>query len=356
VAGRRILRVHDERFEVAVETPYRREQHLQDAIAAHPEVLPSEDIGRGPFVTVATEIDFGHGPIDLLVVDPQGRLAIVEFKKGTENPDVRVVVAQVLDYGTSLWQTVYEELERKAQTVTNPRFAGSLVDHAEERFAGLGVEIFDRQAFVEGVSSVLESGELVFIYAGRDLDERTRRIMTFLSEGAKMTFFAVEVEHYLPENADYAVMVPRTAYVPSWIAAGGSPARRQAARTRMADADVATLELVRRMDEVAATEGWAREQALTGFRYLAPGRRGYGYAGIYASERGLELNLEPLQGGDHTELIDTVLAALSEARGAAVTARSSPSISAAEALQGWDVVCERALKPFLALRRPETGP
>ena len=193
MAARRILRVENGRFEVAVETPYRLEQDLQDAISEHPEVLPSEDIGRGAFISVATEIDFGHGPIDLLVVDPQGRLAIVEFKKGSENPDVREVVAQVLDYGSSLWQTEYKDLELKAQSLKHARFQGALVDYAEESFAALGVEVFDRQAFVEGVSAGLESGEFVFIYAGRDLDERTRRIMAFLSEGAKMTFFAVEV-------------------------------------------------------------------------------------------------------------------------------------------------------------------
>ena len=124
VAGRRILRVEGGQFEVAVEAPYAKEKHLHRAIAEHPEVLPSEDLDLGPLITVAVELDLGAGPIDLITVDPRGRLAIVEFKKGTENPDVRKVVAQVLDYGSSLWRLSYEELERRPGEALRPSGEG----------------------------------------------------------------------------------------------------------------------------------------------------------------------------------------------------------------------------------------
>jgi hypothetical protein len=61
----------------------------------------------------------------------------------------------------------------------------------------------------------------VFLYVGRDLDERTRRIMTFLAEGARMTFFAVEIDHFHAGDAHTSVLVPRTAFVPSWVSAPG---------------------------------------------------------------------------------------------------------------------------------------
>ena len=138
-----------------------------------------------------------------------------------------------------------EDLEHQARQRERASFKGALVDHAEVAFAKLGVELFDPKAFVEGVGGCLDSGDFVFVYAGRDLDERTRRIMTFLSEGAGMTFFAVEVDHFQPSGADSAVILTRTAFVPSWIAGGGSPARREAAKSRaqrLADADDATRE------------------------------------------------------------------------------------------------------------------
>ena len=59
----------------------------------------------------------GHGPIDLLAADSGGGLVFVEFKKGTENPDVRKVVAQLLDYGSALWRTSYDDLETPAPSL-----------------------------------------------------------------------------------------------------------------------------------------------------------------------------------------------------------------------------------------------
>jgi len=43
--------------------------------------------------------------------------------------------------------------------------------------------------------------------------------MTFLAEGAHMTFFAVEVDHFHAGDAHTSLMVPRTAFVPTWVTA-----------------------------------------------------------------------------------------------------------------------------------------
>ena len=107
--------------------------------------------------------------MDLLAADAQGRLVIVEFKRGTENPDVRKVVAQVLDYGSSLWRFPFDELEC-SRRVRLPGFQDSLGDHVEDRLRQLG-ESYDEEAFRTGISRCLEAGSFVFLYVGRDLDE-----------------------------------------------------------------------------------------------------------------------------------------------------------------------------------------
>src|SRR5919201_1991500 len=97
---RRILRIDAGVVSVAREARFDSEDRLHRAIAAHPEVLPGEHIGLGPLVALANQLDLGSGPMDVLASDADGRLVIIEFKRGTENPDVRKVVAQILDYGS----------------------------------------------------------------------------------------------------------------------------------------------------------------------------------------------------------------------------------------------------------------
>jgi hypothetical protein len=139
-------------------------------------VLPSEDLGLGSLIALGTELDFGPGPLDPLAADPQGQLVIVEFKRGTENADVRRVVAQVLDYGASLWRISYDEVGRRCVGDDGPP-TRDLATIAAERCAVLDMP-FDPDAFRAGVETSLDTGEFVFLYVGRDLDERTRRIMT----------------------------------------------------------------------------------------------------------------------------------------------------------------------------------
>jgi hypothetical protein len=73
VVTRRILQLDGAKISVSAERRFDAERDLHGAVAAHPEVLPSEDLGLGPLVSLGTELDFGAGPLDLLAADPQGR-------------------------------------------------------------------------------------------------------------------------------------------------------------------------------------------------------------------------------------------------------------------------------------------
>jgi RecB family endonuclease NucS len=83
---RRILRLDGAKISVSAESRFDSERDLHDAVAAHPEVLPSEDLGLGSLIALGTELDFGAGPLDLLAVDPQGRIVIVELSAGPRTP------------------------------------------------------------------------------------------------------------------------------------------------------------------------------------------------------------------------------------------------------------------------------
>lgn len=131
-AKRRILRIDSSGVTVARAARFESEQQLHDAIAAHPEALPHEDFGLTPLIPLATRIDLGSGPMALLAADAERRLVIVEFRRGTENSDVRQVVAQILDYGASLWRTSYATLEEECVNRASGS-AASLTDIAAHR-------------------------------------------------------------------------------------------------------------------------------------------------------------------------------------------------------------------------------
>src|SRR6202022_880175 len=147
--------------------------------------------------------------------------------------------------GSSLWRVPYDELERRCRACA-PTFEDSLSEHVENRLRQLG-ESYEEEAFRAGISRCLETGDFVFLYVGRDLDERTRRIMTYLAEGPRMTFFGVEVDHYRQGNGA-AVLLPRTPFVPTWITEPTTRAPRSARSPALdlAAAEPSVLELIER--------------------------------------------------------------------------------------------------------------
>jgi len=350
MAERRILRRDGQRLTVAVESRFAAEEDLHVAMAAHPEVLPSEDIGLGPLVALANELDVGHGPIDLLCADPTGRLVIVEFKRGTENPDVRKVVAQVLDYGASLWGLDYGDLDGACQKC-DPGFDGSLADHVAGCLEAIAFDGFDPTVFQRGVADTLESGSFVFLYVGRDLDERTKRIMTFLAEGPRMSFFAVEVDYFRSPGGSDEVLVPRTAFVPSWAAAG-SPEARHAAELpigqRLADASDSVHRLIELMDGFAERHGLVVDHTAKSRSYRPrPTKQG---VAIFPSSERAEFNLDSFRKRGEDQTADDMMRRLAAVTGEKVTAPVWPGVSCASLVREWERAETEVLVPYFEAR------
>lgn len=334
---------------VATESEFDSEEDLHSAIATHPEVLPGEDVGLGLLVPLANELDLGHGPIDLLCADGRGRLVIVEFKRGTENPDVRKVVAQVLDYGASLWRLGYDELE-EACARCEPGFEGSLAEHVAERLGRLDETDFDAEGFRRGVADGLDSGEFVFMYVGRDLDPRTKRIMTFLAEGPRMEFFAVEIDYFTADD-NTEVLVPRTAFVPSWAGAGSPGERGKAVlpiEDRLAEAPEAVREFIRLMDGLAAELGLVADYGPKSRMYRPiPKKQG---VAVYPSSGKADLNLYSLRNRGQDSDADHFQEAMARLAGKPVTS-VWPGIDCEVLVANWDEARMTIFEPYFALRR-----
>ena len=339
---RRLLRLDNQGLTVATESPFPSEARLHAAIAAHPEVLPSEDLGLGPLVALAEELDFGHGPLDLLAVDPSGRLAIIEFKRGTENPDVRKVIAQLLDYGAALWRQTVESLTERINAGYVP-LNQSLLAHVTVRLEALGVD-FDPVVFLEGLAACLDRGDFVFLYVARDLDSRTKKVMTFLAEGPRMTFFAVEVDHF-SEDATSAVMVPRTAFIPSWVAlqtrAGSTPS--PTLTDAMAQGSEAVREVIRLMEQLAPDLGLVIDNTKAA-RHFRP-EKSRGGLSVYPSDGKAYWDISTFRRDGQDDVAEMFRTRLSALAGKDVAAQW-PGVTCEALLADWSTSVESLIRPY----------
>jgi|SRR5581483_5454252 len=97
---------------ILTEAPAENEAQLQELVKGTPDLLPIDEFGMtGPLMVVGRETTLPSGAVDLVALARSGDLLIVEFKTGPQNTDFRQVVAQLLDYGSDLWEMSYEVFE-----------------------------------------------------------------------------------------------------------------------------------------------------------------------------------------------------------------------------------------------------
>jgi hypothetical protein len=75
----------------------------------------------GPVMVVEREATLASGAADLVALTRRGELLVIEFKMGPRNPDFRRAIAELLDYGSDLWDMSYEQFEN---AVARPYFKG----------------------------------------------------------------------------------------------------------------------------------------------------------------------------------------------------------------------------------------
>jgi hypothetical protein len=206
---------------------------------------------------------------------------------------------------------------------------------------------FDPDAFQAGIEAVLDSGEFVFLYVARDLDERTRRIMTYLAEGPRMKFFAVEVDYFRAGDGPAAVLVPRTAFVPSWVAEPSPPPGSSTA------APPEFHQLLSLMDAFAAERGLMAKTSKRGRNYQprqAPeGPEHTSGIGIYAGGRA-ELNLLIFRELGRDDLVDDMLGRIAELTGVTPTAAQWPGFPWELLARDWDRTRATLLEPYFDAR------
>jgi hypothetical protein len=158
----------------------RNEAWLRDTLFAYPELIPIDDIDStfGPLVPLCKELGTDAGPIDAVFINDRGRLTIVEFKLWKNPQARREVVAQTLDYVSTLAGWSYADLQRQVAAAVAVGKQGNIpFDAVQKHTRGRLRE----QEFVDAVSRSLREGWLLVLIAGDGIREGTQSLTEFVN-------------------------------------------------------------------------------------------------------------------------------------------------------------------------------
>lgn len=182
------------------------EDRLQQYIDDNPESIPLYEIKEDIRVLVlAREFETGSGPIDAIGIDKDGDIYIIETKL-YKNADKRKVVAQVLDYGASLWKssidfsTFTQQIDTYLDKKSNQNTAQKIKDF---------YEITDEEVatILERVQDNLNHGKFKFVILMDQLDSRLKDLILFINENSKFDIYMVEFDYY--QYNELEIIIPK---------------------------------------------------------------------------------------------------------------------------------------------------
>jgi len=157
------------------------EKLLQELIHADPGILPVQEIDRGfsDLRPVCQELPLASGTkyVDNLLINPDGRICIVECKLWRNPEAVREVVAQVLDYAAELSRLSYSELEKAGAKASRQNEREFLV----RTVLGDGASDELKVDFIDALSLSLRNGTFLLLIAGDGIRAGLHQIADLLN-------------------------------------------------------------------------------------------------------------------------------------------------------------------------------
>lgn len=158
------------------QSPYKSEDELQEVIFTHPELL-SED-GDGDYLPVAREVGTAAGRMDALMLSKNGNVVVVEVKLGRNQQSRREIVAQIIDYVSTLSDLSVYELDEKTK-------------------GKLDEKVRDTELDLQTVDKLLRNADVEIILAVDESNDDLTRIVQFFAEHTDFRVKLVEIsKHY----------------------------------------------------------------------------------------------------------------------------------------------------------------
>ena len=174
----KVWRVDSDRLTQLEPSRLDEERRLEDWLCREVGLLSDK------LLVIGRQIDVSGGTIDLLAVDEEANLVVVELKRDRTPRDV---VAQTLDYASSIQDFGREKVERLARDFLSTEF----------------YEAFERR-FGREVPEVVNGRHRMYIVAS-SLDSATRRIVEYLSRVHGVDINAATFSYFNTEQGEFLV-------------------------------------------------------------------------------------------------------------------------------------------------------
>lgn len=185
---------------------FEKEDYLQKYIYDNPESIPLHDIKDDiRLLILVREFPTDSGPIDAIGIDIYGNIYLIETKL-FKNPDKRTVVAQVLDYGASLWRNFsnFSNFLQNAERETNKNFGIGLNQKIKNFF---DIDDDGVSALLDNVEKNLNDGKFKFVVLMDKLHNRLKDLIVFINTNSEFDIYAVEMEYYKLDDRE--IIIPK---------------------------------------------------------------------------------------------------------------------------------------------------
>lgn len=205
-------------------TSFKNEEYLQKYIHENLGSIPLYDIREDiKILILAKEFNTNSGPLDVLGIDMEGEIYVIETKL-YKNPDKRLVVAQVLDYGAAIWKE-YSNPEEFINKINQEisKISGTNLNQRIKDFYNIQEDA--DSGIIENIKNNLSEGIFKFVILMDTLPDRLKDLIIFMNQNTKFDIYAVEMELYRHE--DWEIMIPKLfgADVKKDLSAKGSKGR-----------------------------------------------------------------------------------------------------------------------------------
>jgi hypothetical protein len=185
------------------------ESWLQKLIHENPSLLPISEIESGfaPAISMGREIRTKAGPIDNLLISPDGYITIVETKLWRNPQARREVVGQILDYAKALSKWTFSDLNisLKSYVQTSEGVVAKVRRHP-------GCEDIEEHTLIDNINKNLRRGRILLLIVGDGIRESVEEMVEYLSQSPQLhfTLALVELQVYrLGDSIDPLLIIPQ---------------------------------------------------------------------------------------------------------------------------------------------------